>query len=129
MKRRLIFGSFKIRMAKSYIEQIHQHGFVYFLNDKFIQKFITNVKVKKDLQKTRILAVGVTSKHARGKKWKPEVEINKKAETSENIFDPKSFTSYYKVFIQYIPDNMLLTDETQNNDKIDNPCKRVKRNT
>ncbi len=44
MKRRLIFGSFKIRMAKSYIEQIHQHGFVYFLNE-FIQKFITNVKV------------------------------------------------------------------------------------
>jgi hypothetical protein len=87
------------------------------------------LKVNKDLQRTRILAVGVTSKHARGKKWKPEDEINKKTETSEYIFDPKSFTLYYKVFIQDIPDNMLSIEETQNKDKIDNPCKRVKRNT
>ncbi len=80
------------------------------------------MKVNKDLQRTRILAVGVTSKHARGKKWKPEDEINKKAEVSEYIL-------YYKVFIQDIPDNMLSIEETQNKDKIDNPCKRVKRNT
>jgi hypothetical protein len=80
------------------------------------------LKVNKDLQRTRILAVGVTSKHARGKKWKPEDEINKKAEVSEYIL-------YYKVFIQDIPDNMLSIEETQNKDKIDNPCKRVKRNT
>ncbi len=129
LKRRVIFGSYKLRMARSYIEQIHQHGIVYYLNDKFIQKFITNLKVKKELSYSRILAVGVLSKHARGKKWRPVDENNKSTETSERLFDPKSFTSYYKVFIQYIPKNICIPDENKTLNTNENPCKRIKRNT
>jgi hypothetical protein len=117
LKRRLIFGSFKLRMCKSYIEQIHEYGRIYFLNEDHYKKFIDNTKVRDDLKFSRVIALTVGSKHKRGKKWLPD---DKKKDLSADV-DPKIFNTYYKVFIQYVPNN----ENTLSNER--NPCKRIKR--
>ena len=45
----------------------------------------------------------------------------KKKDLCADVLDPKNFNTYYKVFIQYVPNN----ENTLSNER--NPCKRIKR--
>jgi hypothetical protein len=55
-------------------------------------------------------------------KWRPVDVNNKFTETSERLFDPKSLTSYYKVFTQSIPKNTCIPNENKTLNTNENPC-------
>ena len=95
-KRRITLGSFKIRQSKSYLDQIIKHGTFFVLNEKQILKHINNEKLIQEFKESKLIGVLILSRHKRGKK-------SKKTDTGDT--DPKNYTSYYKVFIQYYPTN------------------------
>lgn len=99
LKKKIVLGSFKIKQSLSYIGQLLEYGRAYVLNDQLIQKYVSNVKVKQELNDSKIVAVLMPSRHKRGKKWKPSNKKQKK----DDPLDPKTFNTYYKVFIQYEP--------------------------
>lgn len=99
LKKRIVLGSFKIKQSLSYMEQLIEFGRVYTLSDHLIHKYISNAKVKQELNVSKILAVLIPSRHKRGKKWIPP----EKKKEKDDPLDPKTFNTYYKVFVQYLP--------------------------
>ena len=94
LKNRIIFGSFKLRKCPSYMEQLSQHGKAFFLNDTLLDKFVTQSEVKKELKFSKILAVQINSRQNNAKKSSID---------RIDAIDSKSFTTCYRLFIQYIP--------------------------
>jgi len=103
-KRRITLGSFKIRQCRSYIEQIINNGTIYLVNDKQLLRHGLNLTVQNEIKDTKIMACFIISRHKRGKK-------NKKTES--NDVDPRNYTTYYKVFIQYRPIDINDKNEKQ----------------
>ena len=117
IRKRITFGSFKIRQSQSYIPQIIQHSKMYMLQQKHIEKYVSNENLI-DFTDTKIFAVLIPSRHKRGKKPEPKNSKTKKLtkkkylsiksindNRKKNEIDPKSFKTYYKVFVQYKPCN------------------------
>ena len=92
--RRITLGSFKLKLSKSYIEQIIQYGIIYSLEKKQIEQYVTSFKVKSELINSKIVAVLIPSRHKRSK-------LNNTDDQSD--VNPKNFKTYYKAFIQYTP--------------------------
>ena len=98
IRKRITLGSFKLRQSQSYLEQIILNGQVYFLNKKCIENHVKHPKVLQELNYSKIFAVLIPSRHKRGKKWKKHSDLK-----NDDSVDPKSYNTYYKIFIQYTP--------------------------
>lgn len=96
LRKRFTLGSFKIRQSQSYIEQIIEHGLIYYFDEKQIQLYVTSAKVKQELKNTKIVAVLIPSRHKRCKN---------KNNSDPWDMNPKNYQTYYKTFIQYAPHN------------------------
>ena len=108
IQKHVTLGSFKLKQCQSYLGQLIEYGKAYFLNDQLVQKYVTNMKVKQEMQVSKIIAFLIPSRHKRGKKWKPQKETNKENGDQNTVLvniDPKDFSTYYKVFIQYVSVN------------------------
>ena len=100
LKKKITFSSFKIRQCQSYLSQLLEHGKIFRLDTDVIEKYISNVEMLKELSSSKIIAVQIASRHKRGKK---------KLLSSNS--DPNSFSTSYKVFIQYVPKGLTLNDK------------------
>ena len=107
LKKRIILGSFKLRLCRSYIGQVLDHGIAYFLGDEQINKYAKSRKVKQDLKYSKLLSVLITSRHKRSKKCPTNTN-------QDDPEDPKDYNTKYKVFIQYIPVNAVETAKDNN---------------
>jgi hypothetical protein len=94
IQRRITLGSFKLKLSRSYIDQIKQYGIIYFLEKKQIEQYVTSLKVRSELNYSKIVAVLIPSRHKRSK-------LNNIDDQSD--VNPKNFKTYYKTFIQYTP--------------------------
>ncbi len=103
-RRRITLGNFKIRQSRSYIDQFIKNGTIFVVNENQLLKHNIHPKIQNEFQESKIIAIFILSRHKRGKK------TNK---TDSNDVDPRNFTFYYKVFIQYIPTNKIQTDSSQ----------------
>ena len=113
IQRRITLGSFKLKLSKSYIDQIKQYGIIYSLEKKQIEQYVTSLKVRSELNYSKIVAVLIPSRHKRSK-------LNNIDDQSD--VNPNNFKTYYKTFIQYTP----VSGDT---DKTPAPYKNIKSNT
>jgi hypothetical protein len=114
LKNKIIFGSFKLRQCPSYLEQLTQHGKAYFLNNQLLDRYVTDLEVKEELSFSKILAVLINSRQKTAKN-------SKKASIEEiNSADSKSFTTCYRLFIQYTP------FESTNEESVSKPFELIK---
>jgi len=88
IQRRITLGSFKLKLSKSYIDQIKQYGIIYSLEKKQIEQYVTSLKVRSELNHSKIVAVLIPSRHKRSK-------LNNIDDQSD--VNPKNFKTYYKI--------------------------------
>ena len=93
LHRRITLGSFKLKLSQSYIEQIIQHGLIYSLEKKQIDQYVTSLKIREELNYSKIVAVLIPSRHKRSKLYNTDdqADVNPKilrhiTEHSFNIF-------------------------------------------
>jgi hypothetical protein len=94
LHRRITLGSFKLKLSQSYIEQIIQHGLIYSLEKKQIDQYVTSLKIREELNYSKIVADLIPSRHKRSKLYNTDDQAD---------VNPKNFKTYYRTFIQYIP--------------------------
>ena len=100
LKRKIFMGTFQLKQSKSYLADLVDRGNAFLVSKDFakLKDVITDLKLKTRLllDKTKIIAVSITSRHKRGKKpIQNSCIINKKA--------PEVFKTTYKIFINYVP--------------------------
>ena len=78
------------------MDQIIENGSIFIVNEDQLLKQDVHSKVQNEFKESKIIALFILSRHKRGKK-------NNK--TITNDADPRNFTFYYKVFIEYSPVN------------------------
>lgn len=100
IRAKITLGSFKIRQCQSYMGQIINYSKAFYLENHMIDKYV-HEKVKTELRYSKIISVLISSRHKRGLKTKAKNNNQNNNTTYE--YDPKRFTTAYKVFIQYIP--------------------------
>jgi hypothetical protein len=111
--KKVVLSSFKLRQCQSYLEQLIENGKIHCLDQESIKNYLTNQEILKDLNKTKILAVQIPSRHKHSRKKNLE---------KTNDMDSQSFSKCYKVFVQYIPKTDLKNDFTEK----DKPYKLIK---
>lgn len=100
LRRKIFMGTFQLKQSKSYVEDLVERGNAFIVSKEFIKAkdMIPDEKLKKRLisEKSKIVAVTLTSRHKRGKKSiSADNDIKKK--------HPEIFKTTYKIFIHYIP--------------------------
>jgi hypothetical protein len=90
----IFLGTFLNKVCKSYVEDILNNKIAFVVKKNILEK---NEKNKNSQTKAKIIAMQVSSRHKRSK-IKHEKHVKKKEKTLIS-----EFRTYYKVFIQYVP--------------------------
>lgn len=103
----ITLGTFQVRLAKSYIGDLIKNGRAYSVSEQFMKQ----VKKKLNNQEiSKIVAVEIISRHKRSRiKAQCEAQNESESEAESNSTDQnRSFRTVYKVFVQYIPEGVLV---------------------
>ena len=100
LNRKIFMGTFHLKQSKSYVEDLIERGNAFFVSKEFAKgkDMIKDLKLKSRLisDKSKIIAVTITSRHKRGKKSIPNDKITYKKSS-------EIFKTAYKIFIHYVP--------------------------
>ena len=116
MFRKLTFGTFQLRLCKSYLKDILNNGSLFIVSDEFLKDIKDkNLCLEMKNSRHKIIAMEIIPRHGRSSKNKTdnicdeadddELE-NKDKKTKKNNDKKltKKFSKVYKAFIQYEPD-------------------------
>ena len=94
--RNILYGTYQLRISKSYVVDLLKKGTAYYLTNDIINQF-ENKELRSDLikKKSKIIGFKISSRHKRG-------EIIKKNKCSD-MSEEKQFRNLYRAFIHYIP--------------------------
>ena len=100
LKRKIFMGTFQLKQSKSYLEDLVERGNAYIVSKEFAKgkENIADLNLKTKLlsEKSKIIAVTITSRHKRGKKTISLSNMNSKKA-------PEQFKTTYKIFVHYVP--------------------------
>jgi hypothetical protein len=96
IKENILFGSYQLKLCKSYVSEMVQCGIAYIITDDFLEtnkafKIVNQIKNSK----SKVIAAEITSRHRRSEK--------KSNTLSSNIRCSKKYRTTYRLFIEYIP--------------------------
>jgi hypothetical protein len=95
---KIFFGSYYIKQANSYIEDLLRVGRVHYIDDNTLQK--NGINLRDD---SKVIAMHLTSRHSR-RKHKKVVE-SKHTDTELRKYENflRQYATLYKVYVQYVP--------------------------
>jgi hypothetical protein len=115
--RKLAFGTFQLRLCKSYMKDLINHGNPYIVSNDLINDLKDEMlKLEFEKSKTKIIAMEILPRHGRSEKKNDSANEEtddeegkrpkrKKKQKTDSKKLTKKFSKVYKAFVQYEPNN------------------------
>jgi len=96
IRENIIFGSYQLKLSKSYVNEMAQNGVAYIITDEFLESNKT-YKIVEYIKNSnsKVIAAEIASRHRRSEK--------KTKMLSSNTRCSKKYRTSYKLFVEYVP--------------------------